>query len=80
MKKIKYLLFVVVLMVLSIGSVSAASFKVTTNKSTVVVGSSVSVTVSVNGNDAAGWEYCLSYDSSVFTLTSHNSSCVLGGT
>ena len=80
MKKIKYLLFLVVLTILSVGGVSAASFSVTTNKNTVVVGNSVSITVSVNGKDAAGWEYCLNYDSSVFELTSHNTKCILGGT
>lgn len=80
MKKIKYLIFGLLLGMFSITSVDAASLKVSANKSTVVVGSSVSVTVSVSGSDAAGWEYCLNYDSSMFSLTSHSSSCILGGT
>ena len=80
MKKVKYLIFMLGICLISIGTVSAASFKVTANKSTVVVGNSVNVTVSVSGSDAAGWEYCLNYDTSVFSLTSHSSSCVLGGT
>lgn len=80
MKKIKYLVFLLGLCLLGITSVNAASFKVSANKTTVVVGNSVNVTVSVSGSDAAGWEYCLNYDTSVFSLTSHSSSCVLGGT
>lgn len=80
MKKIKYLVFGLLLGIFSITSVDAASLKVSANKSTVVVGSSVNVTVSVSGSDAAGWEYCLNYDSSMFSLTSHSSSCILGGT
>lgn len=80
MKKIKYLIFLLLLGIISVQSVDAASLKVSANKSTVVVGSSVSVTVSVNGSDAAGWEYCLNYDTSMFSLTSHSSPCILGGT
>lgn len=80
MKKIKYLIFMMGVCLLGLGTVNAAKFSVTTNKSTVVVGSTVNITVGVSGSDAAGWEYCLNYDSSMFSLTSHSSTCVLGGT
>ena len=80
MKKIKYFVYLLIIFTMGIGFVNAASFSVKTNKTTVVVGNSVSVTVSVSGSDAAGWEYCLNYDKSMFDLTSHSSSCILGGT
>lgn len=67
MKKIKYLLFSMLLMVIGLTTVDAASLKVSANKSTVVVGSTVTITVNANG--ASGWEYCLSYDDSLFTRT-----------
>lgn len=70
MKKLKYFVFLLVLGVFSICNVNAATLKVTANKTTVVVGSTVNVTVSVNGNDADAWEYCLDYDSSVFSVSS----------
>ena len=69
MKKIKYLIFMMGVCLLGLGTVNAAKFSVTTNKSTVVVGSTVKITVGVSGSDAAGWEYCLNYDANVFTLT-----------
>ena len=80
MKKIKYLVFLLGLCLFGVTSVDAASFKVSANKTTVVVGNTVNITVAVNGSDAAGWEYCLNYDTSMFSLTSHSSSCILGGT
>ena len=80
MKKVKYFIFLLGVCLLGLGTVNAAKLNVTANKSTVVVGSSVKITVAVSGSDAAGWEYCLNYDSSMFTLTSHSSSCTLGGT
>lgn len=71
MKKIKYLLF----SLLVFGSFTlvsnAASLTVSTNKKTVVVGSTVTVTVTASG--ASGWEYCLNYNTSVFSLVSSNS-------
>ena len=70
-RKIKYLIFTLVLGLVFTVSVSAASFSVSTNKSSVVVGNTVKVTVKVSG--AAGWEYCVNYDSSMFTLTSAGS-------
>ena len=70
-KKINYLLFTLVLSLAFGLTVSAASFSVSANKSSVVVGNSVKVTVRVSG--AAGWEYCVNYDSSLFALTSANS-------
>lgn len=73
MKKLKYVFSFILLFFISILSVDAASFKISTNKSTVVVGNTVKITVAVSGNDAAGWEYCLNYDTSVFTLSSATS-------
>ncbi len=78
MKKIKYIIFFLMISLLGTTSVLAASFKVSANKGIVVVGSSVNVTVSVSGEDADGWEYCLNYDSSKYKLTSHSSPCILG--
>lgn len=73
MKKVKYLFSFILVFFASVMCVSAASFKITTNKSTVAVGNSVKITVAVSGSDAAGWEYCLNYDTSVFTLSSATS-------
>ena len=70
-KKFNYLIFTVVLSLAFVFTVSAASFSVSANKSSVVVGNTVKVTVKVSG--AAGWEYCVNYDSSLFTLTSAGS-------
>ena len=76
MKKIKYFIFSLVVMVFGFGMVNAASLSVTANKTTVVVGNTVTVTVNASG--AAGWEYCLKYDTNVFTLVSATSDT--GGT
>ncbi len=78
MKKIKYFIFLLGVCLLGLGTVSAASISMKSNKNTVVVGSTVKVTVSVSGSDADGWEYCLNYDSSAFSLTSHSSTCIKG--
>ena len=71
MKKVKFLLFGLFLFVFGTGFVSAASLSVSRNKSMVVVGNTVTITVTASG--AAGWEYCLNYDSSIFSLSSSNS-------
>ena len=76
MKKVKYLIFTLLIFCLGITFTYAASLKVTANKTTVVVGNKVTVTVNASG--AAGWEYCLKYDTNVFTLTSATSDT--GGT
>ena len=76
MKKIKYIIFIFMIMFIGIGFSNAASLKVTANKTTVVVGNTVTITVSASGAD--GWEYCLKYDTNVFTLVSANSDT--GGT
>lgn len=73
MKRLKYLLSLGLLFFLGISFVDAASFSIKANKSTVVVGNTVTITVSVSGSDAFGWEYCLNYDTSVFSLSSANS-------
>ena len=67
MKKIKYIVYTMMLFVAGIGVSYAASLGVSANKKTVTVGSTVTVTVNASG--AAGWEYCVAYDSSMFTLT-----------
>ena len=81
MKKIKYLSYGILLFFVGILVSNAASLKVSANKSTVVVGSTVTITVNASG--AAGWEYCLNYNSSIFQLTSTTSDsggkCVLTG-
>jgi hypothetical protein len=71
MKKVKYLLFAVIMFVSLIGTSYAASLGVSASTKSAVVGNTISVTVSASG--AAGWEYCLNYDSSVFRLTSAGS-------
>ncbi|MDE5888620.1 MAG: cadherin-like beta sandwich domain-containing protein [Bacilli bacterium] len=67
MKKIKYIVYTIMLFIAGIGVSYAASLSVSANKKTVTVGSTVTVTVNASG--AAGWEYCIAYDSSMFTLT-----------
>lgn len=71
MKKIKYIVYAFLLVFLSVGVTNAASLNVSANKKTVTVGSTVTVTVNASG--AAGWEYCIAYDSSMLTLTSASS-------
>jgi len=70
MKRINYILFGVLLFIVSV-QVNAASISVVTDKRTVTVGSNVKITVDVSG--ASGWEYCLQYDTNIFTLVSANS-------
>ena len=83
MKKLKYLLFVIFIFGVGFKVCDAASLSVSSNKKTVAVGSTVTVTVNASG--AAGWEYCISYDSSVLSLSSSTvgnngtESCVLTG-
>ncbi len=80
MKRIKYLIFTLLLSIGGIVSVSAASLSVGVSNSSVTVGGTVKVTVSASGADA--WEYCLDYDSSVFKLTNSTAdsfSCVRTG-
>lgn len=71
MKRVKYLIYVLFLFCVGVSISNAASLKVSSNKKTVIVGNTVTVTVSASG--AAGWEYCLNYDTSLFTLTSSTS-------
>ncbi len=79
MKKIKVVLFSLVLFFLSVHYVDAASISVSANKSTVVVGNTVKVTVKVNSTGSAAgkvgaWTYCVDYDSSVLKLTGSTAS------
>ena len=71
MKKTKYFVFALIFFVAFIGSANAAALKMSASTTNAVVGNTVTVTVTASG--AAGWEYCLSYDSSVFKLTSATS-------
>ena len=70
MKRIKYLLFTGLLLVVSLVRVNAANIGVSSSKS-VTVGNSFKVNVKVS--DAAGWEYCLSYDERYVSYVSSNS-------
>lgn len=71
MKKIKYIIFSFLVCVLGVSITEAASLSVSANKSMVVVGSTVIVTVNASG--ASGWEYCLNYDTSMYSLTNATS-------
>ena len=77
MKRIKYLVFTVLVSIMGIVSVYAASLSMSATSKSITVGGTTKVTVTANG--AAGWEYCLSYDSSVLQLTSGNK-CIMGST
>lgn len=81
MKKLKYLLIGFFFLFVGVVEAEAASLSVTSSATNVVVGNTITVTVKMNtSGGAAGWEYCLNYDNSVFTYTGSNSLCVLGGT
>ena len=71
MKKVRYLIIVVLGLLLYVSPVYAASFSVRATTDNLTIGNTVSVTVNVSG--AAGWEYCLNYDSGVFNLSSAGS-------
>jgi len=77
MKRIKYLIFTLIVGVIGFANVDAAALNMSVSSKSVTVGSTVKVTVKASG--AAGWEYCLNYDSSVFQLTG-GEKCILGGT
>ena len=84
MKKIRLLIFSLLICFLGIVSVKAASFGMSTNARTVVVGNTFKVTVTVNGTgtaagSAGAWTYCVNYDSSILALTSPASPCVNDG-
>ena len=66
MKRIKIFVITLIAFFCGLTITNAASLKVSANKTNVIVGSNVTITVSASG--AAGWEYCLNYDSSMFTL------------
>ena len=78
MKKIKYLLFFVICTIGSLLSVQAASFNVSANATSIIVGNTVKVSVTVSGNEVGAWTYCLNYDSSKLTFL--NSTANGGGT
>lgn len=73
MKKIKYLIFMIVVSFMFIPTcfAASASINVSSNKGTVVVGNNFNVTIKVNGSDPIGsWDYTVSYDSNVVKLVS----------
>lgn len=74
MKKIKLLLFSLVCLIICTSTVNAASISVSANTKSVIVGNSVTVSVTINGTGAkegkvGAWEYCISYDSKYLKLT-----------
>lgn len=71
MKKAKYFIYSLILFVVGLNVCFAASLSVSTNKKNVTVGNTFTVTVNASG--ASGWEYCLNYDSSMFSLVSATS-------
>ena len=66
-KYLNYLSVFLIINVLFILNVEAASFSVRASSTSVTVGNTVTVTVAVTG--ASGWEYCINYNADVFTLT-----------
>ena len=75
MKKIKLLLFSLVCLIICTSTVKAASISVSANTKSVIVGNSVTVSITINGTGAkegkvGAWEYCISYDSKYLKLTS----------
>jgi len=79
MKNLKKLIFVLVIFGIGLIKVNAASalINVTTNKSSVVVGNTVTVTVKVSSTVALGaWEFDLSYNSSLLRLTNGDGNIV----
>ena len=76
MKKIKYLItsLILVLILSSVNVFAAGTISVSSSAKTVIVGNTVKVTVTVNGTGTkdgkvGAWEYCISYDSSLLKLT-----------
>ena len=76
MKKLKYLLFSLVMFIVLGSTVNAASISVNANKSSVTVGDNITVTATVNGDDADAWSYCLTYNGPV---SPQGSTCVTAG-
>lgn len=73
MKRVIKSLFIISIFCLFVSKVNAGSalINVSSNKSSLVVGNSVSVTVTISSSEALGsWEFDLSYDNSLLKLTS----------
>ena len=84
MKKINLLGLGLLVFLIGTFNVSAAtaSINVKASSKTVIVGSTTKVKVTVSSNDLMGWEYCISYDSSVLKLTDSDAdakTCVKAG-
>ncbi len=65
MKRLKYLLFSLLLFVVLGHTVNAASISVSPSKNSVTVGDTITVTATVNGDDADAWSYELTYSGPV---------------
>lgn len=79
MKKIRIILLAGLLLWISpaVADAATATIKASANRSSVVVGNTVNVTVSISSGSALGsWKYTMSYDASVLKLTSGNLSVV----
>src|SRR5574344_712888 len=76
MKKILIPIFVILSSIMFISGVKAASgtYSVTSSKSTVVVGNTVTVYVKLSASvPISGWQFTIKYDTSILTLTSGDS-------
>ena len=65
MKRLKYLLFSLLLFVVLGHTVNAASISVSPSKNLVTVGDTITVTATVSGDDADAWSYELTYSGPV---------------
>ena len=78
MKKIKYILYSLIIFAFGVISVNAAAgISIKSSASTVIVGNKVKVTVTINGvgtsaGKVGGWDYAIDYDSSKLVLVSGN--------
>ena len=59
MKKIKYLLFSMLMFMMGGMVVNAATISLSVNKNSVTVGDTITVTATVSGDDADAWTYCI---------------------
>lgn len=65
MKKIKYLLFSLLMFMVGEMVVNAATISLSVNKNSVTVGDTITVTATVSGDDADAWNYCITYSGPV---------------
>ena len=72
----KKILFSLLMFIIMSSTIKAANIDVKVNSNSVTVGDNIIVIVSVNGDDADAWTYCLSYDGPVEPQVS---TCVIAG-